>query len=101
MIPFRPKGRTMYECKVPTSSGWIKRPTKTRDRATARKMAQMVEQLGPSNLRAFDLLDEVRDGRLTLPLLWDLWVRHGGDVTAIRYEWEDTDLLSKVPIFEY
>lgn len=95
MNAFKPKGRTMYEVKVPTSTGWVKRPTKTRDRNTARKMQQMVDQLGPQGLRAMDVLDAVRDCDLTIPALWDRWVATGGDLAKVRALLADMDLLAK------
>lgn len=95
MSAFLPKGRSIYECMVPTSSGWVKCSTKTRDKNTARKIDRMVKELGPTGLRALDLLDKVRDGALSLPTLWDLWVRNERDLVAIRERLDDTDLLVK------
>lgn len=95
MNAFKAKGRTIHVVKVPTSTGWIKRTTGTRDRNTARKMQQMVDQLGPQGSRALDVLDAVRDGALSIPALWDRWVATGGDVVKIREVLADTDLLRK------
>ena len=95
MSAFRATGRTIREVKVPTSTGWVKRSTGTRDPNTARKMTAMLVRLGPTELRAFDILDLIRDKALTVPALWDLWVRLKGDVAAIRAVLSDADLLTK------
>jgi hypothetical protein len=60
-MSYRRKG-TFY-VRVPTVSGSVIRTTGTSDRATARAMERILEELGPRGLRAWDLLNPVVDGR--------------------------------------
>lgn len=99
MNAFRPKGRSRYVVKVPTSTGWVNRPTGTRDGNTARKMQRMVDDLSPAELGAMDLLAAIRDKTLTLYTLYQQWTTLTGSpaekVTAIRALLTDVDLLTK------
>lgn len=99
MSAFRPKGRTKFSVKVPTSKGWVNRPTETRDPNTARKMQRMVTDLSPDELGASDVLDRLGARTLTVRALWAMWCQSEGSAAqklkAIRAQLADSDLLAK------
>lgn len=69
MNAFRPRGRKIYETKVPRRDGtWEKVSTGTRDGVTARRMDRMIEQLGATGKHAWDVLEAVTG----TPQRWDL-----------------------------
>jgi hypothetical protein len=59
---FRRGSRATFYLWLPTRTGREQRSTGTTDRATAKAMARMVEDLGPKGKRAWDLLDDVHTG---------------------------------------
>jgi integrase len=91
---YRRKGRRSFFVAVPTRSGWIKRSTGTSDRATAKAIHRMVEELGPQGARAWDLLDAVADSRLSLGELFDAYRSNGLD--SLRSRMADVDLAGYV-----
>lgn len=94
MTPHRPKGRRLYRVKVPTRTGWVNRSTGTADRATARAMHRMLDELGPKGARRWDLLDPIATGRLTLPDLWDAY--RAKDLDGLLARLDDRDLAPDV-----
>ncbi len=94
---FLPKGRAIYEVKVPTSRMTgkrrvtVKRTTDTRDKRLAMEMERLVRVLADTH-RAWDVLDRVASKALTLAALWDAWSRSGKHLPTLR------SLLSDVPL---
>jgi integrase len=76
MSAWKPTGRRIWETNVPTRAGaWVKRSTGTSDRVEARAIDQMLAYLGPRpyGVEAWDLLDRVLEGELTLAELATHW----------------------------
>lgn len=97
MSAWVPKGRTIARVKVPQRDGPHKAcSTGTRDPNTARKMERMVEELGPKELKAWDILSAVTSRHIDLPRLWDWWVEDKRDVAKIRARLTDTDLATSI-----
>jgi integrase len=93
MMVYRRKGKTVYSIKLPLrDGGWIERSTGTKDRLLARDMAAMITTLGPHKLRAWDVLEPVTGGAITLATLHDLWVELRGDLASVRARLDDVDL---------
>lgn len=90
MSPHRPKGRTIWRVKVPTRFGWVDRSTGSRDKAMAKAMDRMLEDLGPKGKRAWDLLDRVADSTLSLGRLYDAW--RVAELDTLRAVLADVDL---------
>ncbi len=92
MTPFRPTGRLTYRVKVPTRhAGWVDRSTGTRDKATAKAIDRMLEELGPRGKRAWDLLGAVVADKLSLARLYDAYATRS--LEQLRAELNDVDLL--------
>jgi integrase len=91
---YRPKDKTTWYLKLPTRTGWQSWSTGTRDKATARAMARMLAELGPQGTRAWDLLDAVRERRLSLQRLYDAWAAH--DLAGARARLKETDLAGHI-----
>lgn len=83
---FRRAGRPTWYVDITTPGGSVRKSTGTTDRATARAMGRLVEEL--AQRRAWDLLNAVLDGRLTLAALFDR--RH--DLEGARAQLRDVDL---------
>ena len=84
------RGRRWF-VKVPTNSGrWIQRATGTTERTIARAMARMIDELGPSGKRDWDLLNAVASGELDIPVLYDAY--HTNDLNGLREQLRDIDL---------
>ncbi len=80
-----------YYVGFPDSAGrWHKRTTCTRDASLARRMARMPDELGPRGRQAWDLLEAVRDGRLSVPELFS--AQSANDVDGLRKRLDDTDV---------
>ena len=91
---YRRRGRPTYYLKLPTRTGWIQRSTGTSDRATAKAIERMLVDLGPKGKRAWDLLDDVAEDRLTLGELYDAW--SNDDLAGLRARRVDVDLAGEV-----
>jgi integrase len=91
----RRRGRPTYYLKLPTRTGWIQRSTGTSDRATAKAIARMLEDLGPQGRRAWDLLDAVAEDRLSPGELYDAWSMN--DLDGLRARLADQDLAGHIP----
>ena len=82
----------IYYVGVPTRSGrWIKRSTRTRDRAVAKAMARMVDELGHKGRRAWVFLDAVAQSKLTIPELYDAFASDDLDGLAARMRDENLE----------
>jgi integrase len=100
MTPFRAHGRRIYTAKVPKGDGtWRGVSTGTADGRTARRMQEMIEALGVRGARAWDVLDKVHDGSLTLASLYDHWRDAGRDVDTLRQNLANADLEPMVEAY--
>lgn len=98
MSAYIPAGRTIHRVKVPRQDGKpFECSTGTRDPNTARKMEVMVRELGPKELRAWDVLEAVTSQRIKLAALWDWWVEDKRDLAKIRARLADVDLAASIP----
>ena len=87
----RGRGRVWWYVSVPRRSrGWVKRACGTKDRQTARAMKRMLEELGPTGRRDWELLDAVCSNRLSVAELFDAYVANALDV--LRAQLNDVDL---------
>ena len=87
---FRRRPRRTYYLYLPTRTGWVQRSTGTSDRATAVAIERMLIDLGPHGKRAWDLLDDVATGQLSLGTLYDAW--RLDDLEGLRVRRADVDL---------
>lgn len=90
MSPYLKAGKKTYTLYVPTPSGAVKRSSGTRDKATARAMERMVQDLGPQGKRRWDLLGPVIEGRVSLAQLYDAYVAR--DLDGFLARLADLDL---------
>ena len=80
-----------YFIAIPTElAKWVKKTTGTRDKAVARAMARMVDDLGPRGKRAWELLGPVAQGRLTVGQLYDAYTQN--ELDGLRARLNDVDL---------
>lgn len=81
----------IYFAKVRTSSGkWIARTTGTRDKALAKSMGHMLDQLGLRGKQAWDLMDEVVNGSLDLSRLYRAY--SSNQLDRLREQLSDMDV---------
>lgn len=81
----------VFYAKVRCSSGeWIGRTCETRDRALAKAMSRMVDELAHRGKQSWDLLDGVRNGQLSLPNLYAAY--SGNALDELRDRLSDVDL---------
>lgn len=93
MTPYRETGRRIWTVKVPREGGaWRGYSTRSFHAATAKRMQEMIDELGPRGVRAWDILGRIHNGSLTLPELYDEWTRVRGNVAHLRLALRDTDL---------
>ena len=98
MSPYVPKGRKIHRVKVPRRAGVAQVcSTGTRDRNVARKIETMVRELGPKELRAWDVLEAITSRRIKLATLWDWWVADARDLRKIRSRLAEVDLAGTIP----
>ena len=90
MVVYRRRGRDSWFVGVPTPHGWVKRSTGTSHRPTAMAMERMLTALGPKGQRAWDLLERVVKGTLTLGQLFDAHTHN--DLEGLRARLQDADL---------
>jgi hypothetical protein len=99
MMVYRRKGRSAWFIAVPTAAGGrVKRSTQTSHRPTARAMERMLEELGPHRKHAWDLLERVADGSLSLPVLFDAYAAN--DLDGLRARLDDVDLTQHIAPWE-
>ena len=84
------RGRRWYVGIPRRNGGWKKRATGTEDRSLAKAIARMVDELGPSGRREWELLEAVLQDRLTIGSLYDAHVRN--DLDGVRARLKDVDL---------
>lgn len=102
---FLPAGRDTWKLKVPTSrmAGnrrvTVKRTTNTKDKRLAMQMAALVDEMADT-YRAWDVLDRVAAGTLSVPALWDAWARAGKHLPTLRASLDDVALLPMVEQWE-
>ncbi len=95
MNAYKRVGRSILEVKVPSRDGtWYQRTTGTKDRHTAKRMQQMLHELGPSGRREWELLDAVAARTLSVAALFDAWLRD--ELGHLRARLEDLDLATKI-----
>ncbi len=81
----------VFYAKVRCSTGeWIGRTCETRDRALAKAMSRMVDELAHRGKQSWDLLDGVRNGQLSLPTLYAAYA--GNQLDELRERLSDVDL---------
>lgn len=77
--------------KVKVRSGaWVQRTCETRDRALAKSMGRMIDELGHRGKQMQDLLDVVEDGHLSIPTLYEAFA--GNQLDDLRERLRDVDL---------
>ena len=91
---YRREGRDAWFVAVPTPHGRAKRSTGTAHRATAVAMERMLTALGPKGRRAWDLLERVVDGSLSIGTLYDAYSNN--DLDGLRARLQDADLAEHV-----
>jgi integrase len=84
------RGRRWYVGIPKRAGGWEKRTTGTEDKALAKSMARMIDDLGPSGRREWELLEAVLADRLTVGSLFDAHSRN--DLDGLRARLNDVDL---------
>ncbi|MDP9202337.1 MAG: tyrosine-type recombinase/integrase [Gemmatimonadota bacterium] len=81
----------VYYVKVKGTSGkWIARTCETRNRALAKNIAHMIDELGHRGRQSWDLLDAVVTGRLTLSRLYSAY--SGNALDDLRDRMNDVDV---------
>jgi integrase len=100
VTPYKPKGRRIYVVKVPRENkAWIPISTGSFHAATARRMQDMVDRLGPKGARAWDILDRLHTRTLSVGELFDRWVEAGQDVEQLRQSLRAVNLEPMVEEF--
>ncbi len=88
------RGRTWF-VSIPTRGGiWTKRTTGTRDKAVAKAMGRMIDDLGPSGKRCWEFLSPIAERALSVPELFDAYTT--GTLDGLRQRLSDVDLESYV-----
>jgi len=93
-VVYRRKERDAWFVAVPTPHGRVKRSTGTTHRPTAVAMERMLVALGPKGRRAWDLIERVVDGTLTLGTLYDTYANN--DLEGLRARLADADLAQHI-----
>lgn len=85
------RGNGVWCVKVKSRSGaWVQRTCETRDRALAKSMGRMIDELGHRGKQMRDLLDAVEDGRLSISTLYA--AHAGNELEDLRERMRDVDL---------
>ena len=88
----------VYYVGVPTrSGGWVKKSTGTHVRAQAIRIQAMLRDLGPTGQRAWDFLDAIRDGQLTIGALFDAYSVGPHGIDELRTQMTDSDANDAIP----
>ncbi len=95
---YRRRGRSGWYVAVPTRHGRVKRATGTTHKPTAKAIERMLEVLGPHGMRAWDLLDRVAAGTLSLAELFDAY--SANDLDGLRARLADVDLAAHIAGWE-
>jgi integrase len=94
MTTFYLRGRRFW-VGVPTRNGrWLKRSTGSSDKSIARAIARMLDELGPSGRREWDLLDAVANDSLDVASLYDAY--RSNSLDDLRTHLNDADLEPRV-----
>ena len=81
--------------KVRSSAGaWVQRTCETRDKATARSMGRMVDELGHRGKQVQDLIDAVVKQQLSVPKLYAAYA--GNRLDELRAQLRDIDVAPLV-----
>ena len=92
---YQRSGGTTFYVEVPTRTGGrVKLATGTKHRGTAKAIERMLIDLGPKGRRAWDLLEAVAGGVLTLGKLYDAFAVD--DLDGLRARMVDVDLSPHV-----
>ncbi len=94
---FNRPGRPNLYLAVPTRTGSVRRSTGTANKTIARMMARMLEEIGPSGRRDWEMLEAVVANRLTLGALFDAWRMN--NVENLRARLADEDLTVHIPVW--
>lgn len=97
-MAYRRKGRDTWLTDVRTETGWRQLSLRTPAKALAGRMETMWETLATEH-RAWDVLNRVLDGSLTIGRLYDLWTETKYDLAEIRRRLRDVDLSPIVEEF--
>lgn len=95
---FRRQKSVRFYFQARTETGWEQAATGTPNRILAQKIEAMWEQLAAEH-RAWDVLNRVRAGEISIGQLWDIWVATKQNVPEIRRRLDDTDLEPVVDDF--
>lgn len=94
----RPKKDGVFYVGVPTrSGGWVKLTTGTRVTAKALPMSRMLDELGPKGRAEWDLLDALRERKLTVPDLLEAWSCGPLALDRLRASLTDSDANELIP----
>lgn len=94
-MAYRRSGRPTYYFEARTETGRKQLSTGTPNRALAGRIEGMWDALAVSH-RAWDILNSVLAGRLTVGRVFDAWSRAGHDATQLRRLLADVDLVPLV-----
>lgn len=97
-MPYRRAGRPTWSFQARTRAGWRQLSTRTPDRKLAEKIEAAWEALAQDH-RAWDCLEPVLQGQMTVGALYDLWRDAGRNVEALRRLLNDVDLEPLVAAF--
>ena len=81
---YKREGRDVWFVVLPTRSGRLKRSTGTNDKNLAKRIQNMLTELGPKGRRAWDLLDRVLANTLSLAELYDAYAHDDVDGLRLR-----------------
>lgn len=84
------RGKTWFASVPIRNGGWTWRTTGTRDKAVAKAMSRMIDDLGPRGKRDWEFLSPVVEGSLRLAELYDWYSQ--GSLDGLRDKLNDVDL---------
>jgi integrase len=97
MSLFRTRKSAQWHIKLRSKDGvWVQRSCGTRDSRTARRINDTIDALGNAAARAWDLLDLVVDGSLSVAALFDVYALADGDLARVRAHLNDIDVAPLV-----
>lgn len=97
-MPYRRDQRPNWYFQGRTRSGWRQMSTGTPDKALAKKIEAMWDNLAHEE-RAWDVLAPVMEGDMRMGALFDAYREVSGDVPALRLRMNDTNLEPLVAEF--
>jgi integrase len=90
--------RGCYYTNVPREVGApAQRSTGTQDARTARRIAEMIDKLGPRGERRWDILNAVTEKRISLAQVWDFYSNN--NIEKLQSRLNDVDLSELVEDF--